>query len=253
MRPPADARQHLIFDADDTLWENNVHFERAIEEFIDFVDHAHLERDAVRAMFDEVEHANRTVHGYGARAFARNLRLAFRQLAECDEDDPRLETVERLGLTILEQELELMAGVPETLDHLRLHHTLYLLTKGDGEEQRLKIERSGIEDRFTAAIIVAEKTAASYQDLVDRFGLDPKITWMIGNSPRSDINPALAAGINAVFIPHPQTWRLEVEELAAPAMPERLIQLSAFGELGNVFRAGGEQPERTGPTTPSSF
>src|SRR5215211_1252039 len=95
---PPWTRQHLIFDADDTLWENNTHFERLIEEFIDF----------------------------GDRAFARNLRLTFRQVTECDEDDPRLEAVEQLGLRILEQELEIIPDLVETLDRLGQHHTLYL-------------------------------------------------------------------------------------------------------------------------------
>ena len=233
---PPWTRQHLIFDADDTLWENNTHFERLIEEFIDFVDHAHLDRDEVRAVLDEVERANRIAHGYGARAFARNLRLTFRQVTECDEDDPRLEAVEQLGLRILEQELEIIPDVVETLDRLGQHHTLYLLTKGDQEEQQLKIDRSGLVDRFAAAIIVAEKTPESYHAVIERFGLDPGSTWMIGNSPKSDINPALAAGVNAVFIPHPQTWRLEVEDLARPGDGQgRLVELASFGELVGVF------------------
>ena len=236
-------RQHLIFDADDTLWENNIHFERIIEEFIDFVDHAHLDRAEVRAVIDEMEHANVVVHGYGARAFARNLRQTFRHLAECEEDDPRLDTVEQLGLRILEQELELIPNVPETLERLGRHHTLYLLTKGQEDEQRLKIERSGLVDRFAAAIVVAEKTPAAYHEIVERFALDPARTWMIGNSPRSDINPALAAGINAVFIPHPVTWRLEHEALATPPEAALLLELTTFHELEEVFAPDGEAPE----------
>ena len=233
------SRQHLIFDADDTLWENNTHFEQLIEEFIDFVDHAHLNRDEVRAVLDEVERANRIAHGYGARAFARNLRLTLHQVTECDEDDPRLDAVEELGLRILEQELEIIPEVVETLDRLGQRHTLYLLTKGDQEEQQLKIDRSGLVEHFTAAIIVAEKTPESYHTVVARFGLDPATTWMIGNSPKSDINPALAAGINAVFIPHPQTWRLEVEELAQPGQGQgRLVELASFAELAGVFGPG---------------
>ena len=236
------SRQHLIFDADDTLWENNVHFERLIEEFIDFVDHAHLDRAEVRAILDEVEHANRVAHGYGARAFARNLRLTFQQVTACDKDDRRLDAVEQLGLRILEQELELLPGVVETLVKLKRHHTLYLLTKGDQEEQQLKIDRSGLVEHFAAAIIVPEKSPESYHAVVERFALEPTATWMIGNSPRSDINPALAAGINAVFIPHPQTWRLEVEELVRPGDGQgRLVELESFAELRKVFCIDGAE------------
>ena len=43
--------------------------------------------------------------------------------------------------------------------------------------------------------------------------MDMAGTWMIGNSPRSDVNPALGAGWGAVFIPHAHTWVLEKEEI----------------------------------------
>src|SRR5690606_6643758 len=101
------------------------------------------------------------------------------------------------------------------------NHTLYLLTKGHEVEQRPKIERSGLESRFEAVIITPEKTPATYQETVDRLDIDPSKTWMIGNSPRSDINPALAAGLNAVYIPHPRTWHLEVEQLVPPPSSDR--------------------------------
>ena len=67
--------QHLIFDADDTLWENNIHFERAIEDFLDFLAHSTLTREEARTVLDEIEQANFGVHGYGSAAFTRNLRL----------------------------------------------------------------------------------------------------------------------------------------------------------------------------------
>ena len=73
-------RQHLIFDADDTLWENNIHFERAIEDFMDYLSHSSLSRDEVRAVLDEIEIANFRVHGYGSSAFSRNLRATYERL-----------------------------------------------------------------------------------------------------------------------------------------------------------------------------
>ena len=106
----------------------------------------------------------------------------------------------------------------------------------------MKIDRSGLVEHFAAAIIVPEKSPESYHAVVERFALDPTSTWMIGNSPRSDINPALAAGINAVFIPHPQTWRLEVEELARPGDGQgRLVELESFVDLTEVFSVDGAE------------
>ena len=73
-----ETRQNLIVDADDTLWENNIYFERAIGEFLDFVDHSTLTRGEIRAVFDEIERATVRVLGYGALAFTRSLRDCLR-------------------------------------------------------------------------------------------------------------------------------------------------------------------------------
>jgi putative hydrolase of the HAD superfamily len=225
---------HLIFDADDTLWENNIHFERAIEDFLDFLAHSRLSRAEVRAVLDEIELANIGVHGYGSAAFTRNLRLCYEHLAERHIDEDDLRTVMAFGERILSQPIELLEGVEETLTRLAPHHDLTLLTKGRHEEQRLKIDRSGIGAYFRHAEVVPEKDAAAYAALVAHLELDPDRTWMIGNSPKSDVNPALAAGLNAVYIPHHATWRLEHQELT-PAEPGRLLVLERFRDLEHHF------------------
>jgi putative hydrolase of the HAD superfamily len=228
-------RQHLIFDADDTLWENNIHFERAIEDFLDFLDHSTLSRAEVRAVLDEIERANLGPGGYGSAAFTRNLRLCYEHLAERHIAEDDLRTVMAFGERILAQPIALLDGVAETLAVLATRHDLTLMTKGHPEEQRLKIDRSGLGSYFRHAAVVPEKNAPAYHELVLELGLEPNRTWMIGNSPRSDINPALAAGLNAVFIPHHATWRLEHEELDGNAGPGRLLVLERFPELARHF------------------
>lgn len=235
-RPQAGVRQHLLIDADDTLWENNVYFEQAFEDFVTFLNHEHLTRSEIQAIMDELQIANRSSHGYGARSFARSLRDTFRRVAGAEEDDPDLEAVEQLGLRILDQHFEFIDGVMETIAALRPHHDLYLVTKGHQDEQRAKVERSGIETFFDAILISEEKNAATYRSAVATLELDAGRTWMIGNSPRSDINPALQAGINAVFIPHPRTWHLEVEEVSDGTDTEGdLLHLASFRDLQYVF------------------
>ncbi len=232
----AGARQSLIFDADDTLWENNIHFLAAIDAFLAWLDHADLSHAAIREILDEIELANRGAHGYGARAFARNLRQTFRRISPLGEHDPREAEAEQFGLRILEQSLQLLDGVAETLATLATRHELFLLTKGDEEEQRLKIARSGLERFFTATVIAHEKSTATYQEIVATHRLDTNSTWMIGNSPRSDINPALAAGLNAIYIPHRSSWHLEMEEITAPARTSQtLLELASIRELTPIF------------------
>jgi putative hydrolase of the HAD superfamily len=221
---------HLLIDADDTLWENNVYFEQAIHAFITFLNHSHLTPEEVRAVLDDVER----LMGYGSANFTRSLLETYRRLAEKDLSDENIHQVRQFGEQVLSHPLQLLDGVEETLNYLSPRHDLVLLTKGDLEEQKLKVERSGLEQYFKQVVIVSEKDVATYHQIVEDLQINPKQAWMIGNSPRSDINPALAAQLNAVYIPHPHTWRLEHEEVQYTGEGQ-LLTLSTFTELRTYF------------------
>jgi len=223
-------RYHLLIDADDTLWENNIYFEQSIHEFITFLNHSTLTPEEVRAVIDEVEH----LMGYGSANFTRSLVETYHRLTEKDLQDEDIQRIRQFGEQIRSHPLQLLDGVQETLNYLSPRHDLILLTKGDLEEQQLKVERSGIEHCFRRVVIVQEKDVATYSRVTGELDVDPKQTWMVGNSPRSDINPALAAGLSAVYIPHPHTWRLEHEEVQNIG-DERLLTLSTFAELRTYF------------------
>jgi putative hydrolase of the HAD superfamily len=110
-----------------------------------------------------------------------------------------------------------------------------LMTKGNINEQAGKIERSGLKEYFAVVEIVSEKDVATYSRLTEKYALAPASTWMIGNSPRSDINPALRAGLNAVFVPHHHTWILEHEEILEYDGPGRLVIVAQFADLVKHF------------------
>jgi putative hydrolase of the HAD superfamily len=226
-------RNHLIVDADDTLWENNIYFERAFDEFVEFLGHSSLSAAEIRSVLDEIEDANNRIHGYGSLNFGRNLRQCFEKLAEREIGENDLRTVMGFAERILECPMEVIEGVAETLEYLALRHELTLFTKGHPEEQKLKIDRSGLGPFFSHAAIVKEKDAAAYRRLVAERGMDASRTWMIGNSPKSDINPALEAGLNAVYVPHAHTWVLERQEI----MPGegKLLVLRGFPDLRDHF------------------
>src|SRR6202051_3411629 len=126
-----------------------------------------------------------------------------------------------------------MDGVPETLAYLAERHRLILFTKGEAAEQAAKVERSGLQIHFEAIEIVPEKDVATYRMLVNRHHVVKSHGWMVGNSPRSDINPALEAGLNAVFIPHSATWEMEHEEVRSGA--GRLLIVRQFSDLREHF------------------
>jgi putative hydrolase of the HAD superfamily len=231
--------QHLIIDADDTLWEDGVYFERATEEFITFLDHGSLSRQQVRAMLDEIELAHSGQHPFGSRAFAENLAECYRRLAGAraarrgSSDRRDLAHILELGRRLLHQPRQLIAGVPETLYYLAPRHDLILFTKGHPVEQSLKVKASSLAIFFRHIEIARTKDTTTFSGFATRLGLERPRTWMIGNSPKSDINPALAAGLNAAYISHMQTWRLEHEEIARG--PGRLLVLERFSELARHF------------------
>jgi putative hydrolase of the HAD superfamily len=224
----------LLIDADDTLWENNIYFESAFEKFVDFLDHSALTPVQIRDVLNEIELVNAKIHGYGARNFGRNLQQAYHHLVEREIRAGDLAHVMSLAERILEQPLELIEGVEETLAELSSRHDLTLFTKGHQEEQKLKVDRSGLGCHFAHTAIVKEKDAGAYVRIVEDRGLAREDTWMIGNSPKSDINPALEAGLGAVLVPHPHTWVLEHQELRTPE-GARFLEVEKFAELLRSF------------------
>src|SRR6185436_20995745 len=148
-------------------------------------------------------------------------------------DDRDLSTVMSFAERILKCPVEVIEGVPDTLAYLAGRHELTLFTKGLPEEQKLKIDRSGLGKFFAHTAIVREKDAPAYHLLVAERAMDAGKTWMIGNSPKSDVNPALDAGLNAVFVPHAHTWVLEKQDIR-PGKGQLLV-LERFADLRKHF------------------
>lgn len=232
---PRYSNQTLLIDADDTLWENNVYFERAIASFITYLDHKVHTAEQVREHLNRCEHATIKAHGYGVASFRRSLVDCFEQLSETAITPEKHAEILSFTDAIASSEIELLGGVAETLEELSQRHRLIMVTKGNEQEQNDKLERSGLRPWFSAVEVLAEKNVPAYRSVIATHGCDCRSTWMIGNSPKSDINPALGAGLNAVFIPHDFTWVLEHEVVDAPTRSEQLIEVRAFRDLANYF------------------
>jgi putative hydrolase of the HAD superfamily len=227
--------QTLLIDADDTLWENNIYFERAIANFISFLNHHEYSPEQVRGVLNDVERECIISHGYGLHSFVHALVQTFERLAVEPLTPALHETINGFAHTIADHPVEILSGVPETLQYLSARHHVILMTKGAVVEQSGKVERSGLKDYFAAVEVVAEKDVPTYREVISKYRLAPDSTWMVGNSPKSDINPALAAGLNAVFVPHGNTWILEHDEVAEALPPSRLLVVENFSELARHF------------------
>lgn len=229
------AHQTLLIDADDTLWENNIYFERAITSFISYLDHRVHTHEEVRGHLNQVEHATIQTHGYGLHSFRRSLVTCFEQLTDVPLTPDKHRRIESFAQSIADQEIELLPNVASTLADLATRHRLIMVTKGNHEEQTGKLQRSGLAAHFTAVEVLPEKHHEAYRALTAHHGCEARSTWMIGNSPRSDINPALAAGLHAIFIPHDFTWVLEHEVVNQPPAGQHLLELAGFADLVHHF------------------
>jgi len=258
----------LLIDADDTLWENNIYFQEAMQRFLGLMEGLGFPPEAVQAALNDLERQNIKLRGYGSKKFIISMQEAFR--LHCDQGDMHcsvsrigqngtygearvlaqaisavcqahcgenaltclVDRIEQFGGTIAGRPMQLLDGVEEALRQLALRNRLILFTKGDRAEQMDKVVRSGLSPYFHAVEVAREKNREAYLGLVIKYNLDKASTWMIGNSPRSDINPSTLVGLRAVFIPHTCTWELEEEPIA---LPERVTVLRAFRDLTTLF------------------
>ena len=227
--------QTLLIDADDTLWENNIYFERAIASFISYLNHHEYSPEQVREKLNQVEREQTLQHGYGVASFSRSLITCFERLSTGEMTAEKHERITSFAQAILDQEIELLPGVAATLPDLVSRHRLILMTKGNEAEQADKLSRSGLSQFFSAVEIPHEKTPAAYRAVCEKFQLAPASTWMVGNSPRSDINPALASGLHAIYIHHPNTWVLEHDAIDPAPEGQRLLEVESFAKLAEIF------------------
>ena len=222
----------IAFDADDTLWHNESLFTVTQSKFKQLLATYHGD-EWIEAKLNETERRNIEHFGYGIKGFTLSMIETAIELTEGRISGAEIQQIIDYAKAMRQAPVELLDGVAETVSALADQYTLMLITKGDLFDQESKIARSGLGDYFTHVEIVSEKNSGVYRAIIAKHQLDPRRFLMVGNSIKSDIRPALAAGLGAVFIPNENTWALEHAVLDEGA--ERLIQIERFGELLEHF------------------
>lgn len=222
------------FDADDTLWQNEQYYKLTESHFRDLLaDFA--EREHVSERLLEAERRNLAYYGFGIKGFTLSMIETALEVTEGKASSEVVSKILSIGRELLSHPVECLPHARETLEALCGHYFLVLITKGDLFDQERKLAQSGLGDYFDAVEIVSDKTATTYRRIFGKHGEGPEQAMMIGNSLKSDVVPAIAAGAWGVFVPHELTWVLEHVE--KPAEAPRFREIATLGDLPPLIDA----------------
>ncbi|MES2693659.1 MAG: HAD family hydrolase [Verrucomicrobiota bacterium] len=220
------------FDADDTLWHNEVIFEKTHERYRALLAQYHDAATVDRTLF-ATEMRNLDLYGYGIKGFTLSAIETAIELTGGKIRTDEIQELMALGRQMLTHAVDLLDGAAETLAALSPRHRLLLITKGDLRDQERKLGKSGLASHFRGVEIVSEKNTDTYAAIFRRHGINAGDFLMVGNSLKSDIAPVLALGGAGAHVPYRITWAAEhVEDL--PAAEGRLFQLKTLHELAPV-------------------
>ena len=221
-------------DADDTLWHNERFFRLTEERFIALLaDYAQPDDLAERLL--DAERRNLERYGYGIKGFTLSMIETALQVTENRVPGEVIAELIAAGQDMLRHPIELLPGAEETVRALAAEYRILLITKGDLIDQERKLAQSGLGDLFDGVEIVSEKTVAVYRDIFSGRGVAPETAMMVGNSLKSDVNPAIEAGGWGVFVPCELPWALEAAD--APVGHPRFREVADLSVVPDVVAA----------------
>ena len=220
-----DKIKYIAFDADDTLWDNEIFFQEVETKFCSLVANYLPGDEAFKQLLDK-EMENLHLYGYGAKGMMLCMIELICGIADAKDSPGCIMEIIRFGKELLEKPVALLDGVEEVLSELGKEHRLVLATKGDLLDQERKIIKSGIRNYFDHIEIMSNKKSTDYLNLMNKLNCEPGNFLMVGNSLKSDIVPVLEAGASAVYIPYHITWAHEQHD--------ETINHPNFTELNNI-------------------
>ena len=202
-------------DADDTLWESEVHFvdvEGRFRELIATYDPS----DDVQTHLYAVERRNLEFFGYGVKSFTLSMIETAIQLTDGAVDGDDIARIVGWGKEMMQHPVDLLPGVRETVESLSDDYELLIVTKGDLLHQEAKVAQSGLAELVDGVEVMTEKDTPTYERVLDRRGIEPATFLMVGNSVKSDVLPVLPLGAHGAHIPTTITWVYEAEHNGDP-------------------------------------
>lgn len=204
--------QGVVFDGDDTLWSTEQLYDDARSRARNIVVEGGLYGDEWEQLERELDVQNVATLGFTVDRFPSSCVEAYEELCRRTgvNSNPSISTrVREAARTVFELDPPLVPGARETLVSLRNQGVrLALLTKGASEVQFRRIESSGLKSYFDVIRVVAEKTPDVIREVLASLEVSVDSAWMVGNSVRSDILPAIETGMRAIWI-RSHVWEYE--------------------------------------------
>lgn len=220
------------FDADDTLWHNEVFFKGTQARFAGLLaDHA--ETDHLMERLLAAERRNLGHYGFGIKGFTLSMIETAIEVTEGRVPGHVIGQIMAEGREMLRHPVDLMPGVEDCVRHLSGGHRLVLITKGDLLDQERKLAESGLGDLFDGIEIVSDKVPATYTRAFAAHGDGAETALMVGNSMKSDVVPAIEAGAWGVFCPSEHEW--ELERAAEPVSAPRYRRIETLADLPDLI------------------
>lgn len=225
--------QMLGFDADDTLWHNERLYVEAQSQFKEIMSHYYDSSQVDERLF-HTESSNMELFGYGIKAFTLSMIETAIELTNGEIHGSEIQKIIEIAKRMLSADVELLAGVAQTIPLLAAEYPLMLITKGDLLDQERKVNKSGLKQYFQKIEIVSDKSRQGYADILHHYQIAPDAFLMVGNSLRSDILPVLELGGQGVYIPYETTWLHEMAE--TPAGHNSFFTLENFTQLPELVQ-----------------
>ena len=197
------------FDADDTLWDNEIFYRNNEKAFAEIVKKYSLEKDPIDVLF-KYEMQNLKLYGYGAKSFTLSMIETAISLSNNKISASEIEKIIALGKKLINQPINLLIDVQKVLKTLQERYKLILVTKGDLLDQERKLKKSGLEKYFHHIDIMSDKKQENYNKLMNHLEIEPQNFLMIGNSVKSDVMPVVNIGAFAIHVPYATTWKHEI-------------------------------------------
>ena len=230
----------IAFDADDTLWHNEILFSTAQARYRQLLGQYHSPEWIDQKLY-ETEVRNLRHFGYGIKGFTLSMIETAIELTEGRIAGDEIMSILEFGKEMLEAPVDLLDHVAEVIPALAQRYTLLLITKGDLLNQETKIARSGLADYFDHIEIVSEKTPDVYESILSRYQIAATRFVMVGNSMRSDVLPVVEIGGIGVHVPYRTTWQHE-QVAGDPLQHERLLVLESLQHLPDLLdQLGGSR------------